>query len=74
MASQSNSQVAAAIINFLFPSFGYLIQGRLFAFLWFWVLIAIFIAFGLATAGVGFIGIPVVWVLSIINAANYRSR
>ncbi|WP_437231045.1 hypothetical protein SH661x_002289 [Planctomicrobium sp. SH661] len=70
----TQSQAVPALINLFFPSFGYLLQGRLGSFFVYWFAIALFLVIGLATAGIGLIVLPLIWILSIVDAAGYKPK
>lgn len=64
------SQALPALVNVFFPPLGQLIQGRIIAFiLWFFALL---ISLSLMIVGIGFILLPLLWILCIIEAAKYN--
>jgi len=68
--SSDTSSALAAIINLLFPPFGFLIQGRagtfvLYLIAWFFSILLIFVGIGLITT-------PGLWLVGIIDAAQHK--
>ena len=53
-----------------FPGLGQLIQGRILAWLLWWV--ALFVSALLTLAVIGFITTPILWILCVIDAAKYK--
>ncbi|WP_437204173.1 hypothetical protein [Planctomicrobium sp. SH664] len=68
------SHALAALLNFLFPSIGYLIQGRIGSFFLYWLTMVLILIGGVLTVGLAWLLAPMIWIYSIVDAANYRSR
>lgn len=64
------SQALPALVNFFcFPGLGQLIQGRILAAIFWWV--ACFLAAWSMLIGIGFLLLPLAWILCVIDAARY---
>jgi len=70
MAQTAQSQALPALVNVFFPGLGQLIQGRILAWLLWWV--ALFVIALLTLAVIGFITTPILWILCVIDAAKYK--
>jgi len=70
MAQTAQSQALPALVNVFFPGLGQLIQGRILAWLLWWV--ALFVSALLTLAVIGFITTPILWILCVIDAAKYK--
>jgi len=66
------SQALPALANFFVPGLGQLIQGRFLAGI-FWFVLNIIAAISML-AVVGFVLLPLVWLLCIVDAAKYKPR
>ncbi len=69
-----SSQALPALINFFcWPGLGQLIQGRIFAALFWWCvyLAAFAMILSVGLAPIGFILLPIAWILCVIDAAKY---
>jgi|LSQX01.1.fsa_nt_gb hypothetical protein len=64
------SNMLAAIISFFLPGVGQLIQGRFFACITWWVLLAISAAS--CVIGVGFVTTPILWLIQVSDAAAHK--
>jgi TM2 domain-containing membrane protein YozV len=66
----SGGNVLAAICSFFIPGLGQLVQGRIFAAIFFFI--AMIIAWTLTWVLIGWFMVPVVYLWCIIDAARYR--
>lgn len=64
------SNMLAAIISFFLPGVGQLIQGRFFACITWWVLLAISAASCFIV--IGFITTPILWLIQVSDAAAHK--
>lgn len=70
------SQALPALVNIFIPPVGQLIQGRVLAFVgWFLAFVIINVVVAFVTLGFGLlISIPLMWLLCIVDAAKYQPR
>lgn len=64
------SQALPALVNVFLPGVGQLIQGRILAWLVWWVVLALSAASMFIV--IGFVLTPILWLICIIDAARYK--
>lgn len=64
------SQALPALVNVFFPGIGQLIQGRVVAWLVWWLALGVSLVLTLVL--VGLITTPILWIACIVDAAKYK--
>ncbi len=64
------SQALPALVNVFLPGVGQLIQGRVLAWIFWWVVL--FVSVTAISVGIGLITTPILWLICIIEAAKHN--